>query len=119
MKNTELNKSKKWNDEARAGLLFVIAPVVGFFLFTAGPFLFSIFASFTSWDSMTDLTSLHKMDEIDRSFFYVGFENYKELFSDPDFWHSLWNTFVYMIGIPLGMIWAFSLAIAIVAASRS
>lgn len=112
MKNTELNKSKKWNDEARAGLLFVIAPVVGFFLFTAGPFLFSIFASFTSWDSMTDLTSLHKMDEIDRSFFYVGFENYKELFSDPDFWHSLWNTFVYMIGIPLGMIWAFSLALA-------
>lgn len=112
MKNTELNKSKKWNDEARAGLLFVIAPVVGFFLFTAGPFLFSIFASFTSWDSMTDLTSIHKMDEIDRSFFYVGFENYKELFSDPDFWHSLWNTFVYMIGIPLGMIWAFSLALA-------
>ena len=112
MKNTELNKSKKWNDEARAGLLFVIAPVVGFFLFTAGPFLFSIFASFTSWDSMTDLTSLHKMDEIDRSFFYVGFENYKELFSDPDFWHSVWNTFVYMIGIPLGMIWAFSLALA-------
>lgn len=112
MKNTELNKSKKWNDEARAGLLFVIAPVVGFFLFTAGPFLFSIFASFTSWDSMTDLTSLHKMGEIDRSFFYVGFENYKELFSDPDFWHSLWNTFVYMIGIPLGMIWAFSLALA-------
>ena len=112
MKNTELNKSKKWNDEARAGLLFVIAPVVGFFLFTAGPFLFSIFASFTSWDSMTDLTSLHKMDEIDRSFFYVGFENYKELFSDPDFWHSLWNTFVYMIGIPLGMIWAYSLALA-------
>ena len=112
MKNTELNKSKKWNDEARAGLLFVIAPVVGFFLFTAGPFLFSIFASFTSWDSMTDLTSLHKMDEIDRSFFYVGFENYKELFSDLDFWHSLWNTFVYMIGIPLGMIWAFSLALA-------
>lgn len=112
MKNTELNKSKKWNVEARAGLLFVIAPVVGFFLFTAGPFLFSIFASFTSWDSMTDLTSLHKMDEIDRSFFYVGFENYKELFSDPDFWHSLWNTFVYMIGIPLGMIWAFSLALA-------
>lgn len=112
MKNTELNKSKKWNDEARVGLLFVIAPVVGFFLFTAGPFLFSIFASFTSWDSMTDLTSLHKMDEIDRSFFYVGFENYKELFSDPDFWHSLWNTFVYMIGIPLGMIWAFSLALA-------
>ena len=52
------------------------------------------------------------MDEIDRSFFYVGFENYKELFSDPDFWHSLWNTFVYMIGIPLGMIWAFSLALA-------
>ncbi|MCR4733726.1 MAG: sugar ABC transporter permease [Treponema sp.] len=106
------NKKKKWNEEAIAGLIFVLPPVIGFFLFTAGPFLFSIFASFTSWDSMTDLTELFKMDEIDREFFYIGFENYAELFQDGDFWRALLNTFVYMIGIPIGIIWAFALAMA-------
>lgn len=107
-----LNKKKKWNEEAIAGLIFVLPPVIGFFLFTAGPFLFSIFASFTSWDSMVDLTSLFKMDKIDREYFYIGFENYIELFQDGDFWRALFNTFWYMIGIPIGIVWAFGLAMA-------
>ncbi len=110
--STVLTKKKKWNDEAVSGLLFVLPPIIGFFLFTAIPFVFSIYSSFTSWDSMTDLTSLFSMDEIDREYFYVGFENYKELFTDEDFWKALWNTFFYMIGIPVGMIWAFALAIS-------
>ena len=109
---TVLTKKKKWNDEAVSGLIFVLPPIIGFFLFTAIPFVFSIYSSFTSWDSMTDLTSLFSMDEIDREYFYVGFENYKELFTDEDFWKALWNTFFYMIGIPVGMIWAFALAIS-------
>lgn len=108
---TQLNKKIKWNDEARAGLLFVILPVLGFFLFTAGPFLFSIYASFTDWNSMTDITSLHKMDELDREFFYIGFENYKELFNDSMFWTALLNNLVYAVGVPIGMIWAFCLAL--------
>jgi len=112
MKNKIINKKRKLDDEAKAGLLFILPPIIGFLLFTAGPFLFSIFASFTSWDSMTDLTGLFKMDEIDREFFYIGFDNYKELFSDGDFWRSLWNTLIYMIGIPIGMVWAFGLALS-------
>ena len=112
MKNKIINKKRKLDDEAKAGLLFILPPIIGFLLFTAGPFLFSIFASFTSWDSMTDLTGLFKMDEIDREFFYIEIENYKELFSDGDFWRSLWNTLIYMIGIPIGMVWAFGLALS-------
>ena len=112
MAETTLKKKKKWNEEAWAGLLFALPPVIGFLLFTAGPFLFSIYASFTSWDSMTDLTDLFHMDSVDREFFYVGFENYAELFSDERFWRSLLNTFVYMIGIPIGMIWALCLALS-------
>ena len=106
------NKKKKWNDEARAGLLFVLPPVIGFFLFTAGPFLFSIFASFTDWNSMTDIKELFSNPKDH----FLGFENYKTLlideFESPYFWKALWNTFWYMIGIPLGMVWAFSLALA-------
>lgn len=112
MANTKTDKKKKWDEEAVAGLLFVILPILGFFLFTAGPFLFSIFASFTDWNSMIDLTSIFTMDKVDREFFYIGFENYKELFMDEQFWKALFNTFFYMIGIPIGMLWAFSLALA-------
>ena len=105
-------KKRKWNDEAICGLLFVLPPIIGFVLFTSGPFLFSIFASFTRWDSMTDLTQLFSMDEESRSWFFCGFENYKELFSDIQFWKALWNTFWYMIGIPIGLVWAFALALS-------
>ncbi len=110
MNTSVLNKKKKWGDEARAGLLFVLPPVIGFFLFTAGPFLFSIFASFTEWDSMTDFSSI--FDKETRSYFFSGFSNYAKLFTDVDFWKALWNTFWYMIGIPIGMVWAFCLALA-------
>ena len=112
MENTKPKKKSRFNEEAVAGLLFVLLPILGFLLFTAGPFIFSIFASFTSWDSMTDLTQIFTMDEVDREFFYVGFENYKEMFADIDFWRSLWNTIFYMIGIPIGMMWALTLAIS-------
>lgn len=91
-------KKSKWNDEAKAGLLFAILPVFQFFLFTAGPLIFSAFASFTDWNSMGD-------------FSFVGLENFQELFTDERFWKSLYNTFWYMIGIPIGMVWAFSLAL--------
>ncbi len=108
----KFNKIRNLKDEEKAGLVFVLPPIIGFLLFTAVPFIFSIYASFTSWDSMTDLTSLFTMDAHEREFFYIGFENYKELFSDGDFWKALWNTFFYMIGIPIGMLWAISLAVS-------
>ncbi len=99
------NKKKKWTDEGIAGLIFVLPPVIGFLMFTAIPVVFSIFASLTEWNSMTDLTDWSTL-------YFSGINNYKELFSDEQFWHSLWNTLFYMIGIPIGIIWAFALALA-------
>ena len=107
-----LKAKSKWDEEAKMGLLFVLPPIFGFLLFTAIPFIFSIYASFTNWDSMTDLTSLFSMSDAEKEYFYAGFQNYKELFSDSDFWKALWNTFFYMIGIPIGMLWAISLAVS-------
>lgn len=107
-KSLSTNKRKKWNDEAVSGLIFVLPPVIGFFLFTAGPFLFSIFASFTEWDSMTTIEKLFSQP----SSYFIGFDNYVELFTDEFFWKALFNTFFYMIGIPIGMVWAFALAMS-------
>ena len=109
---TVKNAHRAWDEEAKMGLLFVLPPIIGFLLFTAIPFVFSIYASFTNWDSMTDLTRLFSMDASEKEYFYAGFQNYKELFSDSDFWKALWNTFFYMIGIPIGMLWAISLAVS-------
>ena len=93
-----LKKKSKWNDEAKAGILFAILPVLQFFLFTAGPLIFSAYASFTDWSIMYDKT-------------FVGLDNFKDLFTDERFWKALYNTFWYMIGIPIGMVWAFCLAL--------
>lgn len=81
-----------------AGLGFVSPWIVGFFLLTAGPFIFSIALSFTEYDVLNPAR-------------WVGLRHYAELFGeDPIFWKSLWNTVYMMIGIPIGM--AVGLAIA-------
>ena len=67
-----LKKKSKWNDEAKAGILFAILPVLQFFLFTAGPLIFSAYASFTDWSIMYDKT-------------FVGLDNFKDLFTDERF----------------------------------
>lgn len=94
-----LKRRSRWNREARVGLLFVLLPVAQFFLFAFGPLAFSAFAGFTDWSSMGDLN-------------IVGFDNFAEIFEDEKFWKSLYNTFYYMLGIPIGMIIALLLAMA-------
>ncbi|SFI76243.1 carbohydrate ABC transporter membrane protein 1, CUT1 family [Paenibacillus sp. UNC496MF] len=67
------------------GYLFVSPWVLGFLAFTAGPLLFSLYASFTNYD----VTS--QMD-------WVGTRNYHRMFKeDPLFWISLRNTLYYVV----------------------
>lgn len=44
---------------------------------------------------------------------FIGIANFVELFSDPIFYQSLFNTVFYMIGIPIGFLLAFMLAYAL------
>lgn len=77
--------SKKQKNEERQGYLFILPWIIGFIVFTAGPLLFSLYGSFTNYD----ITS--RMD-------FVGFANYKRLFSfDQLFKTSLYNTLYYVI----------------------
>lgn len=72
------------------GYIFVMPWIIGFLAFTAGPLLFSLFASFTNYN----ITS--QMD-------FVGAENYQGLFTEDGlFWTSLWNTLYYVLfSVPL------------------
>lgn len=82
------------------GYLFISPWLIGFLVFTLGPFLSSIWLSFTRWDIVSPPT-------------WVGAANYRALVSDdPLFWKSLWITLKYAAcSVPLGVIVGVMLAL--------
>ncbi|MFI2103892.1 carbohydrate ABC transporter permease [Isoptericola sp. NPDC019693] len=84
--------------EKRWALLFVAAPVLGYLMFVLYPTLFALYASLTRWNGLGPMQ-------------FIGLDNYVALLSDERFHQALFNTFFYMIGIPIGL--AISLALAI------
>lgn len=80
--------------------LFISPWLLGFFIFTAGPMIYSLFMSLTDFSGIGSAK-------------FVGMQNYVKMFTgDPLFWKSLWNTFVYTIfGVPLGLIVGYLLAL--------
>lgn len=74
------------------GLLFISPWLFGFAVFTAGPFLVSVYLSFTRYD----IVSAPR---------WVGLENYAVLASDPVFWRSLELTLLYAaVAAPIAVI---------------
>lgn len=86
--------------EALTGYLFIAPWLLGFLLFTAGPMLFSLYASFTNYD-------------ITSRFRWIGLENYRRLlFDDQFFWLSLGNTAFYAVfAVPLGIATGLTIAV--------
>jgi multiple sugar transport system permease protein len=82
------------------GYLFIAPWLVGFLVFTLGPFVASLFFSFTRYELLTPPE-------------FRGFQNYNVLFrQDPRFWVSLANTAYYaFFSVPIRMILAFFVAI--------
>ncbi|MBX3062717.1 MAG: sugar ABC transporter permease [Anaerolineae bacterium] len=85
--------------EALVGWLFASPWIIGFLLFTAGPMLFSLYASFTKYN-------------IIRTPEWIGLKNFQQIFtSDPFFWKSLENTF-WMVGFKVPIVIIVSLMLA-------
>lgn len=84
--------------EAFWGYLFIMGPILQFFIFLAIPLVFSLWISFQKWDILTPAAP-------------IGFKNYLELMKDPKFWKALYNTFYLMIGIPISMVLSLILAL--------
>jgi len=80
--------------------MFISPWLIGFTVFTAGPFLISIYLSFTRYDIVSPPV-------------LIGAANYhKLLFDDPLFWKSLWITLKYaMVAVPVGIVAGVSLAL--------
>ena len=83
----------------RWGLIFCSPAILGLLVFTLYPVLRSLQQSFTSSTMMT-------------SGRWLGFGNYRDLFSDESFWRSLGNTlYILAWSVPLGIVVAMSLAL--------
>ncbi|ADI15551.1 carbohydrate ABC transporter permease [Truepera radiovictrix] len=93
-------RSKLARREALVGWLFAAPWLIGFLLFTAGPMLFSLYASFTRYNLI-------------RAPEWVGLRNYETIFlRDPYFWQSLENTF-WMVGVRTPVVILSALGIAL------
>lgn len=86
--------------------LFALPFIASFALFMLYPLLSSFVMSFTDFTSR-DIGDPFSVD-------FVGLGQYIELFQNPQFTRSMWNTAYFVgIGIPLTMIVALALAVAL------
>lgn len=97
---TARQRNRLHRTEHRWAMAFVAPPVIGFLLFTLYPVAFAAYASLTSWNGLGPMR-------------FVGLENYTRLLGDEYFRQSLFNTFFYMIGIPVGLLLSLLLALAL------
>ena len=85
-----------------AGYSFILPSLVLIVAFTFIPIVYGFLISFTRWDMMSP----------ERKF--VGVENYANLLSSDEFWHSLFVTIYYLVGtIPFTMALGLMLALAL------
>ena len=84
------------------GYMFLAPWLVGFFVFTAGPLLSSLYYSFTDFDLLTPPQ-------------WVGTSNYTTMFTDdPRYFPSLRVTFTYVVvAVPLGLVFSLLVALAL------
>jgi multiple sugar transport system permease protein len=83
-------------------VLALMSPwIVGFCVFFGYPLVMSAYLSFTHYDLLSSPR-------------WVGLANYRYMFNDdPQFWHAVRNTVIWMVGIavPLQVLFAFGVAV--------
>lgn len=80
---------------------FLAPTLVMFFLIYLGPLIMAVVTSFTKWNGMTEMR-------------FIGFENYRNIFADSVFRHSLQHTLIWAllaitVHVPFGVLVALTL----------
>ncbi len=84
--------NKLFDNKSITAWVFVLPAVLGIFLFIIIPIFCSLGLSFTKWDLLNPIK-------------FVGFDNYKLIFSEPLFYKILLNTVVFALSVSvLGVI---------------
>lgn len=88
------------------GLFFVSPWLVGFLLLTLTPVVLSLYYSLCDYSLLQGPV-------------FIGLENYRRLFADPEFYRTLRNTFYYAaIALPAGLILSLGMALMLNAPIR-
>lgn len=82
-----------------APYLFVLPNFLIFFIFIVVPAFVGLIYSFTDFDGLSEMN-------------FIGFENYKEVFTSPQYWTIFGNTFIYSFAV-VPLIFTCSLGIAV------
>jgi len=93
-------KKKIISKKILTGYAFLTPNMLGFLAFTLIPVAVSFGIAFVDWDILTPAK-------------FVGLANFIKLLKDKDFWYYLYNTFFFMIAIPIGMAVSLAMAIAL------
>jgi multiple sugar transport system permease protein len=94
------------------GVGFLLPNILGFLAFTLVPLAMSFFIAFTDWDILR-----HNIFK-DEPLKFVGFENFTWLFTHPEFWHYMGNTFFLMLGLPFAIAGSLGAALLLTRVSR-
>lgn len=90
------DRKRKW-----WGILFIMPQLIGLLVFSLIPLVLTLVISMSEWDGFGAMA-------------FVGFANFAEQFSDPDFKKALINTLYYsVLTIPPGIVLGLLLALAI------
>ncbi len=98
-------KNKKENISL---LLFVAPAFIVYFIFKLYPAITGLFYSMTDWNGLA------------KGYHYIGFDNFVKLYTDADFWKSMWFTCKYVLVILItANVLSLGLAVAIESRKRA
>ena len=83
------NKLSIWDkmkNEKITAFFFCLPALIPLIVFWIGPMIFAFYLSMTNWDLMMPVYDM------------VALENYQDLFTDPRFYDTLWNTLYFTVG---------------------
>ncbi|XID96160.1 carbohydrate ABC transporter permease [Paenibacillaceae bacterium WGS1546] len=86
MNDLKLSRRKK---ESLTGWLFILPSLGGFLVFTLIPVLLSLLLSFTSWNFLSGIGSIH----------FIGLDNYVRMWDDTRFIASLRNNALFTLAV--------------------
>ena len=96
-----------FNGESLTAYLFILPSLIGFLIFFAIPSVRAVQISFTEWNLL-------------RAPKAVGFENYREIFGDGDFWNAMKVTWLYVLyNIPLQTVLGLFIAVVMDRVAKS
>lgn len=91
------SRRRKWD---KIAVLFILPWFIHLILFTGYPLYIALYGSVADWDILTDTMT------------YVGFDHYRALLDEPEFFMAIRNSFVYLIvQVPASIVGGFIVAL--------